>query len=230
MRPPPRWPASTMRPSWTSIQASRRLANRKRSCAWSSSRSPSTSGGGGSKWATPSPNDRRLKPSTAPWGIHDSEVTEDSMRMAGLPVSPSDQANLDGHDDANRPQQSNAPLEIQPARHLGRDAVSSPPGVLGFRLYTHPYTRAPAEVLAVTRSPTRNPRSPFRTPLPATCRPSEPLLSTQAAESGQLRGRRGGRRRARGRGRRAQTTARCGPAGWIHYRWDRRHDAARNAY
>jgi hypothetical protein len=48
--------------------------------------------------------------------------------------------------------------------------------------------------------------------------------------SGQLRGRRGGRRRARGRGRRARTTARCGTAGWTHYRWDRRHDAARNAY
>jgi hypothetical protein len=27
-----------------------------------------------------------------PWGIHDSEVTEDSMRMADLPVLPSDQA------------------------------------------------------------------------------------------------------------------------------------------
>ena len=56
--------------------------------------------------------------------------------------------NLDGHDDANRPQQPNAPLEIQPARHLGRDAVSSQPGVLGFQLYTRPYTRGPAEVLS----------------------------------------------------------------------------------
>jgi alkanesulfonate monooxygenase SsuD/methylene tetrahydromethanopterin reductase-like flavin-dependent oxidoreductase (luciferase family) len=83
--PPPLWPASTMRPSWTSIQAASRLANRNRSPAASSSRSPSTSGGGGSKWATRSPNERRLKPSTAPSGIHDSEVTEDTMRTSGLP-------------------------------------------------------------------------------------------------------------------------------------------------
>src|SRR4029453_16533901 len=80
-----------MRPSWTSIPASRRLTNRKRSVACRPSRSPSPSGGGGSKWATRSPNDRRLKPSTAPCGIHDSEVTEDSIRMAacqaGSPVS-----------------------------------------------------------------------------------------------------------------------------------------------
>src|SRR5215218_948125 len=106
MRPPPPWPASTMRPSWTSIQASRRLANRKRSCACNSSKSPSTSGGGGSKWATRSPNDRRLNPSTAPCGIHDSEVTEDSIRMPALLSSPTIRPSAD----ANRPKQVHNPI------------------------------------------------------------------------------------------------------------------------
>jgi hypothetical protein len=101
-----------MRPSWTSIQPSSRLTMRKRSAASSASRLPSTSGGGGSKWATPSPNDRRLKPSTAPWGIHDSEVTEDSRRMAALPRIGS--GAIRSNTDANRHEQSNASLGSSP--------------------------------------------------------------------------------------------------------------------
>jgi hypothetical protein len=42
-----------------------------------------------------------LKPSTAPCGIHDNEVTEDSIRMAALPELASARfgPSADGHND-----------------------------------------------------------------------------------------------------------------------------------
>jgi hypothetical protein len=80
--PPPDWPWSTIAPSAsTSIHASRWLMNRHRS-VWIRTRwSPSSSGGGSSKCATPTENGSFVRPSTASDGIHDTEVIDPVCRI-----------------------------------------------------------------------------------------------------------------------------------------------------
>jgi hypothetical protein len=81
MYPRPAYPAFTTRPSSTSIQDARRLANRNPSPANSPSRSVRTSGGGSSNWLAPAANPALNMPETDSDGIHDTLVTDDSKRM-----------------------------------------------------------------------------------------------------------------------------------------------------
>src|SRR5690348_6826957 len=81
MYPRPVYPAPVMRPSLTSIQAASRLANRNLSPANRASRSRRTSGGGSSNRLAPMAKPVLNTPETDSDGIHDTLVTDDSIRM-----------------------------------------------------------------------------------------------------------------------------------------------------
>jgi pimeloyl-ACP methyl ester carboxylesterase len=77
------YPEPATSPSRTSIHAARWLANLKPSAAWRPAKSAMTSGGAGHhSGRPPAVNPAFISPDTASDGIHETLVTEDSIRMS----------------------------------------------------------------------------------------------------------------------------------------------------